>query len=547
MRGRQRFIVGAALAAWACSSPEAFATGVATPNNSQTYSAESIALSTGAQTVNIQGNNFFYSVLGTTLMPPGVIVTFAAPSGNTFTNPGTAVCNFNPGAVTSAAAVSGNTIACTAPAGGPYSQVFLTNPGGTGAIQLSGPDVQTLGQNLYPGLSALGTNPSARLQITAQASSLGAFVGDSTPLPNFALVSRTSFGLFSLSRTLLIDLTGSGLPTNPPGASFVTNNADGTRGVSSAGFLGSFGVSVSQNDLDARTGLNCINGPTNSGNVNCASAITGNTTLVLTGDFSTLTAAYLVPNAASGGLAVASAANCTTTAPSNALTGTIDTAKRTITFPLIQTPSSVLTSTEPVFGVCLLTNGTQVIQAEPSVRWVVTVDFGGGIKDTLTPAPNGSFGSIAYEGATFFAQNVFGFAQTGTRTYFRAVNQSNTPAQIWAVLTRDVINQAPETGQGSCSVPAGGGTAPITSSCNISFVANLTSSFVTTNQASSAGLLQPNTATYYTGDDIATLAGTTVTSGGGFLQSTVRLLSPNSGVVFSALSQGSTGLLVNTP
>jgi hypothetical protein len=60
-------------------------------------------------------------------------------------------------------------------------------------------------------------------------------------------------------------------------------------------------------------------------------------------------------------------------------------------------------------------------------------------------------------------------------------------------------------------------------------------------------LLQPNTATYYTGDDIATIAGTTVTSGGGFLQSTVRLLSPNAGVVFSALSQGSTGLLVNTP
>jgi hypothetical protein len=144
-------------------------------------------------------------------------------------------------------------------------------------------------------------------------------------------------------------------------------------------------------------------------------------------------------------------------------------------------------------------------------------------------------------------QNVFGFAQTGTRTYFRAVNQSNTPAQIWAVLTRDVTNQVPETGQGSCTVPAGGGTAPITASCNTSFVANLTSSFVTTNDASSAGLLQPNTATYYTGDDVATLAGTTATSGGGFLQSTVRLLSPNSGVVFSALSQGTTGILVNTP
>src|SRR5258708_51821 len=503
-----RFRWSAAVIACAGLSPEAFATGVATPNNSQTYSAESIALAAGANTVAIQGNNFFYSVLGTTLMPPGVIVTFAAPSGNTFTNPGAALCQYLPGAaVTSVPVVSGNTIACTAPAGGPYSEVFLTN-GNTGAIQLAGPDVATLGTNRYPGLAPIATNPSARLQITAQASSVAPFVGDPIPLANFALVSRTSFALLSLSRTLLIDLTGSGLPANPPGAVFATNNSDGTRSTSRSGFLGAFGVSVLGGDLDARTGLPCINGPTNSGSVNCAPAITGNTTLTLTGDFATLTSAFLVPNAASGGLAVASAANCTVTAPSNALTGTIDVAKRNITFPLIQTPPTVLTSSEPVFGVCLVTNGTQVIQQDPNVRWVIAVDFGGGVTETLTPAPNGGFGSITYEGSAFFVQNVFGFAQTGTRTYFRAVNQSNTPAQIWAVLTKDVINQVPESGQGSCDVPAGGGSAPITSTCNTSFVANLTSSLVTTNTASSAGLLQPNTATYYTGDDIATLAGT---------------------------------------
>jgi hypothetical protein len=87
-----RSLVSAAVAAWACSSPEAFATGVATPNNSQTYSAESVALGAGANTVLIQGNNFFYSVLGTTLIPAGsgVSVTFAAPTGNTFSNPGLA-------------------------------------------------------------------------------------------------------------------------------------------------------------------------------------------------------------------------------------------------------------------------------------------------------------------------------------------------------------------------------------------------------------------------------------------------------------------------
>src|SRR6202043_2208282 len=105
----------------------------------------------GHHTVAIQGNNFFYSVLGTTLMPPGVVVTFAAPAGNTFTNPGAAVCNWNPGAVTSPVVLGTNVFTCTAPAGGPYSQVFLTNPGPTAAIQLAGADVATLGTNRYPG------------------------------------------------------------------------------------------------------------------------------------------------------------------------------------------------------------------------------------------------------------------------------------------------------------------------------------------------------------------------------------------------------------
>jgi hypothetical protein len=261
-----------------------------------------------------------------------------------------------------------------------------------------------------------------------------------------------------------------------------------------------------------------------------------------------LTAAFLVPNSASAGSAVASAANCTTTPPANAVNGTIDAAKRNITFPLITTPSSVLTSTEPVYGVCLVTNGTQVIQPDANVRWAVSVDFGSGIREELTPAPNGPFGSITYEGSTFFAQNVFGFAQTGTRTYFRAVNQSNTPAQIWAVMTNDVVNQVPLSGQGSCTFPASGLTTPDSPTCNTMFIANLTSPSVTSNSATSAGLLQPNTATYYLADDIAALAGTTPTSpANGFLESTVRLMSPNSAVVFSALSQGATGILVNTP
>jgi hypothetical protein len=69
---------------------------------------------------------------------------------------------------------------------------------------------------------------------------------------------------------------------------------------------------------------------------------------------------------------------------------------------------------------------------------------------------------------------------------------------------------------------------------------------ITTNLANSAGLVQPNTGTYYTADDIAKLAGTTLP--GSSLTATVYLLSPNTGIAFSALTQSTVfGVLVQTP
>jgi hypothetical protein len=132
----------------------------------------------------------------------------------------------------------------------------------------------------------------------------------------------------------------------------------------------------------------------------------------------------------------------------------------------------------------------------------------------------------------FFAQNVFG-ASNNYPVFFRAVNRGNAAATIWAVLTKDVNNVSPETGAGSCTFPAGGSTAPISGSCNISFVANLTA--VTDPSGTSKGLLQANTGAYYLADDIAALAGTTIPAGNN--KATVYLLSPNTGITFSALSQ----------
>ncbi len=583
MKARIGLGLSAAALAWLCFSPGVFAAGQPQPNNQLAFSAQTVALPPG-NSVTFQGGNLSYSVLGATGIPAasGVSVSFIAPAGNTFTLAGGTLCQWFPGAVTTTPTLTGSgnpIINCPVPgAGGPYTFVQLTG-GATGNVSLSGPDVARLGQNIYPGLAPVSNNViSAVVQINASATSGGAFTGDAAPIPNLALESHNSFSIFLGGTTLGIDLTGSGLtltPPIPPGGGFVVNQANGTRTVSTAGFLGDLWVNENQGDLDARTGLFCINGPSFSGNPNCAAALSGNVAVTLTGDFATITTAYLLPNLAAAGNPVASQATCTPgTPPANNVAGTIDTAKRTITFANIPTPNTTaVTSPTPAFAVCLVTNGTQVIQttdpASVQIMVSVTLTSPSPLTFSLTTAPSATFGSIAYQGAAFFAQNVFGI-NNGSPTFFRMVNPSNVAAQVWAVLTKDVVNQSPETGAGSCNF-----TAPATGSatlapqpvppnavnppttCNISFVANLASQpglpdTVSTNLASggSAGKVQANNATYVTGDDIAILGGTSLNpvAGQGALHATVWLLSPNPAMRFSALTQSAAfGVLVQSP
>jgi hypothetical protein len=259
-----------------------------------------------------------------------------------------------------------------------------------------------------------------------------------------------------------------------------------------------------------------------------------------------LVSAYLIPN--NNGLPTASPATCSATPPANALIGTIDSSKRSIAFASFPTPANNAgASPQPVYSVCLVTNGTQVIQATGSaqglvpiaadpIRLAASVSVAGlpaAINPIVLTAPNQSFGTIEYQGSVFFAQNVFGI-NNFYPTFFRAVNRSNRPAQIWAVLIKDVNNVSPETGNGSCVDP---GTTPASGPggvpCNISFVANLTAT--TDPTGTSKGLLQPNTGAYYTADAIAALAGTTLP--GGNNKSSIYLLSPRAGISFSALSQ----------
>ena len=586
MKARRGLGLSAAALAWLCLSPGAFAAGQPQPNNSTIFSAETVALPPG-NSARFRGGLLTYSTLGAGIpAASGVSVSFVAPAGNTFTL-ATLVnaCVWFPGAMTTNASLTGagnNIINCPVPAAaGPYTFVQVADPaaGAVGNVSLSGPDVAKLGVNIYPGLTPLSTvAPSASVQINETATSGGAFTGDGAPIPALALLSRNSFSVTLGGNTLGIDLTGNGLsatPPIPPGGGFVVNQANGTRTVSTAGFLGTVWPNQNQFDLDARTGLGCINGPSFGGNPNCAAALSGNVVVTLTGDFATITTAYLLPNQATAGNPVASQATCTPgTPPANNVAGTINAAKRTITFANIPTPNTNSgNSPTPVFAVCLVTNGTQVIQttdpANVQIMVVVSLTSPSPLTISLTNAPSQNYASIVYQGAAFFAQNVFGI-NNGSPTFFRMVNPSNTAAQVWAVLTKDVPNTSPTTGTGSCNftapstgsatlapqpVPPNAVNPPTT--CNISFVANLASQpglpdTVSTNLASggSAGMVQANNATYVTGDDIAILGGTSLNpiAGQGALHATVWLLSPNPAMRFSALTQSAAfGVLVQTP
>ena len=272
------------------------------------------------------------------------------------------------------------------------------------------------------------------------------------------------------------------------------------------------------------------------------------------------------------------------TQPSNAIGGTttVNAGKNLITFPALPTPANTAgTANSPVFAVCLVTNGNQVIQVSPAIQITASVAITGAPAGSAAvgltgsgiglAGPNTTFGSISYQGTVFFAQNVFGI-NNGSPTFFRMVNTSNTAAPVWAVLTKDVPNTSPltaGTGTGSCNFPAGPNataqSAVIGSpaqnppqTCNISFVAGLRSlpglpDTVSTNTqggATNGGFVDANNATYVTGDDVAILAGTSLNpvAGQGSLHATVFLLSPNAGMQFSALTQSAQfGVLVQSP
>jgi hypothetical protein len=533
---------------WLSFAAGALATGVPNTNTIANYSGPTVALAAGGNTAALPPGFPRYSTVAGTTVKAGDTVVWTAPTGNNWAFNGAPNCTTNTATLTGTLTGNGtSTLTCTLAGAGTATFVQTNNAAGAFAVALQGPAVAQLA-NARP-----FSNPDTIVPILVQ--NTGVAGGGTTPDPApIAAGTLTSSELFSLSasgQTLGVDLTGAGLPAIPPGAGFnltpltgqpVAANGLPSQAVSTAGFLGTLQVNVSTFTTDARNALSLDT----SNPLFTNGSLTGAVIVSLFGDFSTITNAYLLPN---NSTPAGNQSSCAATPPGNAIAGTITATKNSIRFAGLGNPGNPA-SVNPVFSVCLVTNGTQVIQR--SVGGPGT-NFGNGIIATVsitgigTPIPltqpNQSFGSINYAGSVFFAQNVFGLANNYP-VFFRAVNQGNTAAQVWAVLTKDVSNVVPESGAGSCTFPAGGSTAPATGTCNISFVANLTA--VTDPTGLSQGLLQPNTGAYYLADSIAALAGTTLPAGNN--KATIFLLSPSAGIQFSALSQSLTsGDIISLP
>jgi hypothetical protein len=465
---KMRIGLGLGAVAVACLyvAPEAFAAGEATPfpGNALTYSAQTVAASATNQ-VTLPPGVIVYRFSGgaavgdTIAFQPPAGASFIPPVPAAFVNPASGACAVNAGAIAAGVLTYTVTAAC---------------PATFGTFEL------TVGQAVITGLSALATPGNAALAtITAQGTFAAAANGsDTSPVPVLALRSENTFDFTDtpLSPALTINLAGAGGST--PGTQF----DNGSGGVSPAGFLGTFRVRA-RPDLNAATGQPLV----------AATAPTGTVSTTISGNFFSITSAYLTVNPASP------QASCVSPAPAGSGPGVINTTNTSITFnpplPAVTPPAST------TWAVCIISGAT--VGGAPVQIPLTPVTLSASIvsaPSTFVVADNAEFGRIAANGSATYFQNVFGAANLYP-TFFRIANPTSVSSPVFAILTRDGI--------------AGQFFGPLVT-------------------------VPGNNATFQSADMVAAAVGTSLVAGS--QHATVRLLSPTASVLFSAVSQNATTL-----
>jgi hypothetical protein len=425
--------------------------------------------------------------------PPGTTFTLPAAGGTYFFNCGPNVTggNASPGAN-----ASPNATVSVDAAGNISNNAPLTN----GTAPCKNGDYVILDSTNNVGVtlnnaSALATSGST-MTLYAQYTTATPFGSDSAPFPLVTLASRDPV-VFSLrANNQAIDVSGTG--GTFPGTVFIGTGANPAT-PSAAGFLGWFAVRADIL-LNAATG-----GPITTATASPNAFPTGEV-VTISGNFGSITSAYLVPGATT-------ASACVSPAPGGAIAASaVSPGQLVFGGGAAAIPAPPNFGTRLFWAVCVLnaapagspagTPGGQIQATATTINAVANTAVAGATPFNLTAA-NTAFGSLAPNGAVAFFQNVFGTANTYP-TFFRAANQGTGTANVLAVLTFD------------------GGPGP----------------FVCTNPTA----LQPGVtpvpagnAAFILADSVANCVGQVLAAGG--KHATVKLFSPSTSVLFSAISQ----------
>src|SRR6266446_4415465 len=449
--------LGAAAVACLCYAPAAFAGGEARPYpaNTLTFAAQTVAASATNQ-VTLPSGAMVYQMSDNAAA--GDTIRFFPPTGASWTG----------AAPTAYALGAGN---CTFT--GAIAPAVLTYTVATACTRNTGQLELTLGSATLTGLAGLAV-PGGSAHINAQGTfAAPANNSDTSQIPVLTLLSENTFEFadFPLSPPLTINLAGAAGST--PGTQF----DNGAGGISPAGFLGTIRARARQL-IDAATGQPL------------AAAPAGTLSATVSGNFFSITQAYLTVNPANP------RASCVSPAPGTGA-GVINGTNTAITFtPPLPTAFPTATTT---WAVCIISGATVGGLPVQIPTTPVTLDATINVTPTsFVVADNRGFGSIAANGSAAYFQNVFGAANFYP-TFFRVANPTSVAAPVFAILTRDGI--ATQFNGTLTAVPG-------------------------------------NNAMFFSADTVAGAVGTTLIAGS--LHATVRLLSPTASVLFSAISQNAT-------
>jgi len=474
----------------AASAPQGF------PANTLTYSAQSVTANGNNVTVPLSA--FTWVIAGVdnqTGAPPATTgVVIQAPAGTTFSLPAGPNFFFNCGPnVTVTGSTGGSSPTNASSPFAPASIVGGNIVAGTWTAGSNGTFCQNgdhivldSDTNVGVTLNTVPTLGSTGGSVTIFAQyQAGANGGDSAPFPLVTLLSADPVVFTLRANNQAVDVSGAG--GSIPGTVFT-----GT-GNSLAGFLGWFSVRADQL-LNAATG-----GPISTATASPNAFPTGETTTI-SGNFGSIASAYLV-----GGT---NGSSCVSPAPAGNIAATTVSPTQLV----FNTPAPPNFGTRLFWVVCVLNTASQQIQTTSTI--INAVANNPASSPNLTGA-NVPFGSIAPNGAVAFFQNVFGTANLYP-TFFRAFNPGTSAANVLAVLTFD------------------GGPGP----------------FLCTNPSALSPGVTPvpaGNASFILADAIAGCVGQSLAAGS--KHATVKLFSPSTGVLFSAISQNtsSTGDLSALP